>query len=80
MRLWHDRCCCRSRERCLAKGTADREGAPDDAGGRRRTVPLNEPGGMNMPDKKKVKPKGERLEKRATPKIIGPKDPKGPDR
>ncbi len=33
-----------------------------------------------MPDKKKVKPKGERLEKRATPKIIGPKDPKGPDR
>jgi hypothetical protein len=29
-----------------------------------------------MPDKKKVKPKGEKLEKRATPKIMGPKDPK----
>ncbi len=35
-----------------------------------------------MAGTKKVKPKGEKLEKRATPKILGPKDPKpkGPDR
>jgi len=36
-------------------------------------------GGMEMINKKKVKPKAEKLEKRATPKVLfSPKDPKGP--